>query len=205
MKRILVALFACLAAIHMAFAAVDINTAGEAELDKLPGIGPTKAKAIVEDRAKNGPFRSVEDLKRVKGIGDKTFEDLKGQITVGGKAAPAPKAEAKPAPLPKAEPKSAPAPAPAAGGAVPKPAGGPPAAPAAAKPAATPGAVPAPAGARPSESKSPAPPAPAGARPAAPAAPAKPAEAKPSGAPPAPAGAAGTKKPAQDDKPAEKK
>jgi competence ComEA-like helix-hairpin-helix protein len=205
MKRILVALFAWLAAIHMAFAAVDINTAGEAELDKLPGIGPTKAKAIVEDRAKNGPFRSVEDLKRVKGIGDKTFEDLKGQITVGGKAGPAPKAEAKPAPLPKAEPKSVPAPALAAGGAVPKPAGGPPAAPAAAKPAAAPAAVPAPAGAKPSESKSSAPPAPAGAKPAAPAAAAKPAEAKPSGATPAPAGAAGTKKPAQDDKPADKK
>lgn len=189
MKRILSVLFAWLAAIHLAFAAVDINTAGEAELDKLPGIGPAKAKAIVEDRAKNGPFKSVEDLKRVKGIGDKTLDDLKGQITVGGgRAAPAPKAEGKA--LPHAAPPAVETTRPAPGTVVPKPAGAAAAAPPVAKPA---------------ESKSSAPPAPAGAKPPAPASATKPVEAKPAGAPPAPAGAAAAKKPAQDDKPVDKK
>lgn len=61
---------------------LDLNRASESELDKLPGIGPSKAKAIAEYRSKEGPFRTVEDLKKVKGIGDKTFETLKPYITV---------------------------------------------------------------------------------------------------------------------------
>ena len=60
---------------------VDINTASVAELATLPGIGESKAKAIVEYRAAD-PFRSVEDLKKVKGIGDKTFESLKPSLMV---------------------------------------------------------------------------------------------------------------------------
>ena len=94
----------------MRLAAVNINTATEAELDKLPGIGPTKAKAIVEDRNKNGTFKSIEDIKRVKGIGDATFEKLKAEITVAGAGA-APKTESKPAatPAPTVKPAVAPA------------------------------------------------------------------------------------------------
>lgn len=107
MKKLLFALIAFFVTIQFAFAAVNINTATEAELEKLQGIGPAKAKAIVEDRKKNGPFKTADDLKRVKGIGDKNFEKLKSEITVGG-AGPAPKADAKPAAAP------APAPAPAA-------------------------------------------------------------------------------------------
>ncbi|RKN79035.1 ComEA family DNA-binding protein [Paenibacillus ginsengarvi] len=61
---------------------LDLNRASESELDKLPGIGPSKAKAIAEYRSREGPFRTVEDLKKVKGIGDKTFETLKPYITV---------------------------------------------------------------------------------------------------------------------------
>ena len=68
MKKLLYVLFAWLVAIQCAFAAININTATEAELDKLPGIGPVKAKAIVEERKKNGAFKSIEDIKRVKGI-----------------------------------------------------------------------------------------------------------------------------------------
>jgi competence protein ComEA len=83
-KMLVQVLLVLCAAINFAFAAVDINTAAESELDTLPGIGPAKAKLIVEDRKKNGPFKTAEDLKRVKGIGDKIFEKLKGQITVGG-------------------------------------------------------------------------------------------------------------------------
>jgi competence protein ComEA len=100
MKKLFYVLLAWLAAINMAFAAIDINSASEAELDKLPGVGPAKAKAIIEDRQKNGPFKSADDLKRVKGIGDKTFDKLKSEITVGGSSAG--KAAAKPAAAPAA-------------------------------------------------------------------------------------------------------
>ncbi|MCX7175240.1 MAG: helix-hairpin-helix domain-containing protein [Proteobacteria bacterium] len=112
MKKLLFVLFAFLAAVQFAFAAVNINTATEAELDQLPGVGPAQAKAIVEDRKKNGPFKTTDDLKRVKGIGDKNFEKLKSEITVGGASA-APKADVKPAaaPAPAAKPAVAPAPA----------------------------------------------------------------------------------------------
>lgn len=54
---------------------VNITTATEAEFDTLPGIGPSKAKAIVEYRASK-PFTKLEDLKEVTGIGDKTYEQL---------------------------------------------------------------------------------------------------------------------------------
>ena len=94
MKKLLYVLFAWLVAIQCAFAAININTATEAELDKLPGIGPVKAKAIVEERKKNGAFKSIEDIKRVKGIGDATLGKLKSEITVSGAAA-APKADDK--------------------------------------------------------------------------------------------------------------
>jgi competence protein ComEA len=60
---------------------IDINTASVAELTALPGIGESKAKAIVAYRAAD-PFKTVEDLKKVQGIGDKTFEVLRPQITV---------------------------------------------------------------------------------------------------------------------------
>lgn len=60
---------------------INVNTAGEEELQKLPGIGPAKAKAIVEYRKTKGPFRSVEELLEVKGIGPKTLEKLRPLIT----------------------------------------------------------------------------------------------------------------------------
>lgn len=61
---------------------VNINTADEASLEALKGIGETKAKAIIEYRQKNGPFKTVDDLKNVKGIGDKLAAQLKDQVTV---------------------------------------------------------------------------------------------------------------------------
>lgn len=60
---------------------IDINTASASELATLPGIGDSKAKAIVEYRAAD-PFQTVEDLKKVKGIGDKTFEALRPNLMV---------------------------------------------------------------------------------------------------------------------------
>jgi len=67
---------------------IDINSASAAELAKLPGIGPSKAQAIVEFREKE-PFAKSEDLRKVKGIGDKLYDSIKDQVTVGD--APSPK------------------------------------------------------------------------------------------------------------------
>ena len=85
-----------------ASAAVNINTATKDELIALQGIGPAKAQAIVDYRKQNGPFKSVDDLRNVKGIGAKRLEKLRADITVGGPpakvatAAPA-KTDARPA------------------------------------------------------------------------------------------------------------
>ena len=62
-------------------ARVDINSASAEELAKLPGIGPAKARAIVEYRSE-APFQKPEDLRKVKGVGDKLYDQLKDQITV---------------------------------------------------------------------------------------------------------------------------
>lgn len=61
---------------------VNINTASESELTSLPGIGPTKAQAIIQYRQENGSFKTIDDIKNVSGIGEKTFEKLKDSITV---------------------------------------------------------------------------------------------------------------------------
>ena len=61
---------------------VNINSATQAELETLPGIGPSLAKKIMDFRQKNGNFKTTEDLKAVAGIGDKKFEQLKNLITV---------------------------------------------------------------------------------------------------------------------------
>lgn len=61
---------------------VNINTATEEELNALTGIGPSKAAAIAAYREENGPFASIEELMEVSGIGEKTFEQLRDEITV---------------------------------------------------------------------------------------------------------------------------
>lgn len=61
---------------------ININTASLEELTKINGIGETKAKSIIEYREKNGAFKSIEEIKNVKGIGEKTFEKLKDSITI---------------------------------------------------------------------------------------------------------------------------
>ena len=67
---------------------VNLNTASAADLEALPGIGAKTAARIIEYRQKNGPFKKVEELMNVRGVGEKNFLKLKPQITVG-----APKAE----------------------------------------------------------------------------------------------------------------
>ena len=61
---------------------VNLNTATVAQLQELPGIGAKTAERIIEYREKNGPFKKIEQLMNVKGIGEKSFLKLKDRITV---------------------------------------------------------------------------------------------------------------------------
>jgi competence protein ComEA len=88
-----------------AFAAVNVNTATQEQLETLNGIGPVKAKAIIDYRKQHGPFKSVGELDNVPGIGPATMEKIRGDVTLTGpttvkeQAKPAEKVETK-----KAEP-----------------------------------------------------------------------------------------------------
>lgn len=61
---------------------VSLNRASEAELATLPGIGPARARAIAEDRSRNGHYRTLEELGRVRGIGEATLRRLEGLVEV---------------------------------------------------------------------------------------------------------------------------
>jgi competence protein ComEA len=63
-------------------AVIDLNTATSAQLESLPGIGPTLAAAIVAERDRRGGFRSVNELREVRGIGEARFADLRERVTV---------------------------------------------------------------------------------------------------------------------------
>ena len=64
-------------------AKININTANAEELLLLKGLGLKKANAVIEYRGEKGSFKKIEDIKNVKGIGDKIFEKIKDKITVG--------------------------------------------------------------------------------------------------------------------------
>ena len=64
---------------------VNLNTATVAELEVLPGIGAKTAARIVDYREKKGPFKKIEELMNVQGIGEKSFLKLKPQLTVSAK------------------------------------------------------------------------------------------------------------------------
>ena len=83
MKRLYLRFMLVLFLSTAAFAKVNINTATAAELASLNGIGAAKADAIVAYRTTNGNFATVEDLTKVKGIGDKIIEKIKPEVTVG--------------------------------------------------------------------------------------------------------------------------
>jgi competence protein ComEA len=60
---------------------VNINTADAGELDSLPGVGPTTAAAILDHRTQHGPFRSVDDLLKVRGIGRAKLDQMRALVT----------------------------------------------------------------------------------------------------------------------------
>lgn len=61
---------------------ININTASLEELQKINGVGEVKAKSIINYREKNGGFKSIDEMKNIEGIGDKTFEKMKDKITI---------------------------------------------------------------------------------------------------------------------------
>ncbi len=83
MKILLLPALALAFVAHVAAATVNLNTATKDELVALNGIGPAKAQAIIDYRTQHGGFKSVEELKDVKGIGAKRFEKLKPELSVG--------------------------------------------------------------------------------------------------------------------------
>ena len=81
MIRLVLAVVLAFAA-PFANAALNLNTATKEELVALSGIGPSKAQAILDYRTQHGGFKSVDELKDVKGIGARRFEKLKPELTV---------------------------------------------------------------------------------------------------------------------------
>jgi competence protein ComEA len=71
-------------------AAVDLNAATQLELQSVKGIGPAKARAIVEYRLRHGPFRSLDELREVPGFGARSVERLRRELTVGPLMFPSP-------------------------------------------------------------------------------------------------------------------
>jgi competence protein ComEA len=63
---------------------VNVNTATTAQFEALPGIGPSMAQRIVAYREKNGPFKKLEDLMNIQGIGEKSFLKLRPYLTIAG-------------------------------------------------------------------------------------------------------------------------
>ena len=61
---------------------LNLNTATQSDLEKLPGVGPATAKQIIEYRQKNNGFKKVEELMNIKGIGEKSFLKLKPLVTI---------------------------------------------------------------------------------------------------------------------------
>jgi competence protein ComEA len=61
---------------------LDVNVASAADFERLPGVGPALAARIVDVRAREGPFGSVDDLRRVRGVGDATLERLRSRLAV---------------------------------------------------------------------------------------------------------------------------
>jgi len=90
LKKLLMLFLAFSLSMGAAFAATDVNTADEASLEAIKGLGPVKSKAIIDERTANGPFKNADDLaNRVKGLGTKSVGHLEeAGLTIGGSSAP---------------------------------------------------------------------------------------------------------------------
>ncbi len=82
LKKMLLTMVMVLGFAFYAFASVNINAADVKALEALPGIGAAKAQAIVDYRTEHGEFKTIEDLTKVKGIGEKIVEKLEGHATI---------------------------------------------------------------------------------------------------------------------------
>ena len=84
---------------------VNVNAATAEELSLLPGVGPTKAQAIIRYRTEHGAFKRVEDLSQVKGIGEKQLEKLRPHVALEGKTTAQPGSEGRPEARPARRPR----------------------------------------------------------------------------------------------------
>lgn len=85
MKKLLLALAMWFAITGVALAVVNINTATKEELTSLKGVGEKRAQEIINYRTKNGPFKTVDDLEKVPGIGPGIMKQIRSEVTTSGK------------------------------------------------------------------------------------------------------------------------
>ena len=85
MKKLLLALVMWFAISGVAQAVVNINTATKEELTTLKGVGEKRAQEIINYRTKNGPFKTVDDLEKVSGIGPGIMKQIRSEVTTSGK------------------------------------------------------------------------------------------------------------------------
>nr|WKF56150.1 ComE operon protein 1 [Paraburkholderia busanensis] len=117
LKKLLMLCVALVLSLSAGFAAaVEVNSADQAALQSVKGIGPVHAKAIIDERTKNGPFKDADDLaSRVKGLGTKSVTNLEtAGLTINGSSTPPTGAKASTKPGSTASTKAAPAATPAA-------------------------------------------------------------------------------------------
>jgi competence protein ComEA len=111
MRKLILALFMSLTLSGIALAAVNINTATKEELTSIKGVGDKRAQDIIDYRTKNGPFKSVDDLEKVPGVGPGLMKQIRPQLTTTGKTvvekSPTKAAKGKSADAPKAAAESA--------------------------------------------------------------------------------------------------
>ena len=85
MKRLFLVLVMLVAFSGVAVAAVNINTATKEELTSIKGVGEKRAQEIIDYRTKNGPFKTVDDLEKVPGIGPGLMKQIRSQVSTSGK------------------------------------------------------------------------------------------------------------------------